>query len=52
MVDITFLCGGLVELELSFLIWLSKKYDIIISNGRIYIDKINIECYYNKCHKF
>lgn len=44
MVDITFLCGGLVELELPFLIWVSKKYNISIKNGKIYIDTTTEKC--------
>lgn len=38
MTDITTLCGSLVELELAFLDRISEFYDIIIKNGKIYID--------------
>ena len=38
MVDITHICHGSVELELNFLMWLSKNFDVIIKNSKIYID--------------
>lgn len=38
MTDITSLCGGSVELESAFLDRISEFYDIIIKNGKIYID--------------
>ena len=38
MTDITSLCSGSVEFELVFLCGISGFYDIIIKNGKIYID--------------
>lgn len=38
MINITSLCNGSVELESEFLNRVSEFYDIIIKNGKIYID--------------
>lgn len=44
MIDITSLCGGSVELESAFLNRVSEFYDIIIKNGKIYIDTATEKC--------
>lgn len=44
MIDITSLCGGSVELESACLNLVSEFYDIIIKNGKIYIDTTTEKC--------
>lgn len=44
MTDITSLCNGSVELESEFLNRVSEFYDIIIKNGKIYIDTTIEKC--------
>ena len=44
MTDITTLCDGSVELESAFLDCISEFYDIIIKNGKIYIDTTTEKC--------